>query len=106
VKYKNGDIVNSKTKHNWKKVSTLMAHGEYCQQCYGLKNWSDIGGHDNYTGSNEIEEKKKPSYATGGLNTKTGPAWLDGTFSKPELVLNARDTENFIQLKDHLATLR
>jgi hypothetical protein len=49
VKYKNGDIVNSKTKHNWKKVSTLMAHGEYCQQCYGLKNWSDIGGHNNYT---------------------------------------------------------
>jgi hypothetical protein len=31
---------------------------------------------------------------------------LDGTPSKPELVLNARDTENFIQLKDHLAALR
>ena len=45
-------------------------------------------------------------YATGGLNTETGPAWLDGTKSHPELVLNARDTENFIQLKDHLATLR
>ena len=45
-------------------------------------------------------------YATGGLNTETGPAWLDGTPSHPELVLNARDTENFIQLKDTLADLR
>lgn len=45
-------------------------------------------------------------YATGGLNTETGPAWLDGTKAHPELVLNARDTENFIQLKDTLADLR
>lgn len=44
-------------------------------------------------------------YAKGGLAKHTGPAWLDGTPSKPELVLNARDTENFIQLKDILADL-
>lgn len=43
------------------------------------------------------------AYATGGLADYTGPAWLDGTKSHPELVLNARDTENFIQLKDILA---
>jgi hypothetical protein len=35
----------------------------------------------------------------------TGPAWLDGTKSRPELVLNARDTENFIQLKDILSSI-
>jgi len=29
-------------------------------------------------------------YATGGLATKTGLAWLDGTPSAPEYVLNAR----------------
>ena len=45
-------------------------------------------------------------YATGGLNTQTGPAWLDGTKSAPELVLNARDTENFIELKDTLTSLK
>jgi len=44
-------------------------------------------------------------YATGGLNTVTGPAWLDGTKSKPELVLNAQDTQNFIALKDILARI-
>ena len=43
------------------------------------------------------------AYATGGLADYTGPAWLDGTKSHPELVLNARDTENFIQLKDVLS---
>lgn len=44
-------------------------------------------------------------FKTGGLADFTGPAWLDGTKSKPEMVLNARDTENFIQLKDVLAGL-
>ena len=42
-------------------------------------------------------------YATGGLADYTGPAWLDGTPSKPELVLNAQDTKNFIALKDVLS---
>jgi len=45
------------------------------------------------------------SYNTGGLADFTGPAWLDGTKSNPELVLNAKDTENFIQLKDILRSL-
>jgi hypothetical protein len=45
------------------------------------------------------------AFKTGGLADYTGPAWLDGTKSKPELVLNARDTQNFIQLKDILASL-
>lgn len=44
-------------------------------------------------------------YKTGGIADFTGPAWLDGTPSKPELVLNARDTENFIQLKNVLSDL-
>ena len=44
-------------------------------------------------------------YATGGLADFTGPAWLDGTKSRPEMVLNARDTQNFIQLKDILSSL-
>lgn len=44
-------------------------------------------------------------YKTGGIADFTGPAWLDGTKSHPELVLNARDTENFIQLKEVLSSL-
>lgn len=44
-------------------------------------------------------------YKTGGIADYTGPAWLDGTPSKPEIVLNAQDTKNFIELKNVLASL-
>lgn len=47
----------------------------------------------------------KKRYATGGLADYTGPAWLDGTSTNPELVLNAQDTQNFIMLKDILASI-
>lgn len=42
------------------------------------------------------------AYKTGGLADETGLAWLDGTKSKPEMVLNAKDTQNFIELTDIL----
>ena len=42
------------------------------------------------------------SYKTGGLADFTGPAWLDGTPSKPEYVLNSAQTERFFSLVDVL----
>lgn len=42
-------------------------------------------------------------FKTGGLADFTGPAWLDGTPSKPEIVLNQQDTQNFLALKDILS---
>lgn len=45
------------------------------------------------------------TYKKGGIADFTGPAWLDGTKSHPELVLNAQDTKNFIQLKNVLSDL-
>lgn len=42
------------------------------------------------------------AYKKGGLANFTGPAWMDGTKSKPEAVLNAHDTQNFLQLRDIL----
>ena len=47
---------------------------------------------------------KWSKFATGGLASYTGPAWLDGTPSKPELVLNAADTKNFLALRDVLSS--
>ena len=47
----------------------------------------------------------KKYFATGGLADFTGPAWMDGTPSAPELVLNATDTANFIALKDILSEI-
>ncbi len=44
-------------------------------------------------------------FASGGLADYTGPAWLDGTKSRPEMVLNARDTQNFLELRDILSSM-
>lgn len=61
-------------------------------------------------GAKYLEEKKKASkaaikknivktkYATGGYNTATGLAWLDGTLEAPEYVLNAAQTAGLEQL--------
>ena len=35
----------------------------------------------------------------------TGPAWLDGTRSKPEMVLDAENTKTFIKFTDILSSL-
>lgn len=50
--------------------------------------------------------KGKNKYKTGGMVYNTGPAWLDGTFSKPEAVLNAMQTKAFLSFTDDLAALR
>ena len=55
--------------------------------------------------SYELMRKQFKGYKTGGLADFTGPAWLDGTKSKPEIVLNAQDSKNFIVLKDILSSL-
>lgn len=44
-------------------------------------------------------------YATGGLADYTGPAWLDGTKNKPELVLNPEDTQNMFRTIDAVRQL-
>ena len=53
-----------------------------------------------------IGNKKLYSYRTGGLVSYTGLAQLDGTPGSPELVLNASDTKNFIELKEVLRDLQ
>ena len=45
------------------------------------------------------------AYKTGGLVDYTGLAKVDGTPGKPELMLNAEDTENFLELRDLLRVL-
>lgn len=48
---------------------------------------------------------EKYQYATGGLASYTGPAWLDGTPREPEYVLNARQTDAFLRLADVLPSM-
>jgi hypothetical protein len=42
------------------------------------------------------------AFKSGGLADFTGPAWLDGTKSRPEYILNADQTERFFSLIDVL----
>lgn len=56
--------------------------------------------------SSELEQIIKGKYATGGLASYTGIAWLDGTSSKPERVLNAQQTESFERLVNVMDSLR
>lgn len=93
--------------HDWEYINTTMAKGYHCRKCNMLKNWSDIGGHRNYTG-----------YKSGGYtgtwisSAKTG--MYTGSWAGPdleengrlaflhqkELVLNANDTKNFLSAID------
>ena len=59
------------------------------------RNYRKIAG-DYASGSSRF------AFKTGGLADFTGPAWLDGTPSKPEYVLNAVQTERFFSLIDVL----
>ena len=72
-----------------------------------------LGIHKKYWTYETLEEKEAAiealkrqlndrhiKYATGGLADFTGPAWLDGTPSKPEYVLNAAQTQKFFELVD------
>lgn len=45
---------------------------------------------------------KVAQYATGGMVDYTGPAWVDGTKSKPEAFLSANDTQLIASLRDIL----
>jgi hypothetical protein len=57
---------------------------------------------DDYNALRAHLNTKVTAYKTGGLADFTGPAWLDGTPSKPEYILNAAQTERFFSLIDVL----
>ena len=48
---------------------------------------------------------KVREYLGGGLADYTGPAWVDGTKTKPELVLNSSDTQNMLDIVNTLHSL-
>ena len=58
-----------------------------------------------YYGIRNLSPYAMSKFKSGGLADFTGPAWLDGTKSHPELVLDATDSQNFITLKNILAQL-
>lgn len=100
---KNYDAVKNQvgpTAQKGKALDELVKAKNYLKS---LKNATIQGYYVRTGGSGGGGKMTMKAYATGGLNTTTGPAWLDGTKSKPELVLNAKDTQNFLTLKDILS---
>lgn len=84
----------------------LTIDGEYgVNTKYAVTNFQKAMGitADGIVGNDTRKKFQAKGYKHGGLANYTGPAWLDGTPTKPELVLNAQDTKNFIALKDILS---
>lgn len=89
-------------KGHWNKYRIALSFSSSAAQ----KAYNAVWGSGSY--NKDLKKAQKDGYApyaykTGGLADYTGPAWLDGTPSKPELVLNAADTKNFLALKDVLS---
>ncbi len=109
------DLANTK-ELTWKQVITAAKAAGFSKynmaltfnDSYFKSAYNSIYGKGAYDKDKAYAKKypkkyKAYSYSTGGIADYTGPAWLHGTPSKPELVLNATDTKNFLALKDVLS---
>lgn len=70
---------------------------------YGWQPGKKTVGNEKGKGKGKDESYYK--FASGGLTSRTGPAWLDGTLSKPEYVLNPVQTDAFLKLTKVLPSL-
>ena len=95
-------------------IEELLDITKIGEQYYGLVNidksgvnwWSGFG--QVWIPVNRIVQRWSDNtpisqYATGGIIDYTGPAWVDGTPSKPEAFLSASDTANIANLRDILS---
>lgn len=119
--WKSLDIENSLYEHGT--IATLLHIGDEIIGVNGnkiVKSIEKLNINTNYDSYNiEVEDchtflanglvahnmKAIHAYATGGLANSTGLAWLDGTTSEPEYVLNARQTDAFLKLADILPSM-
>lgn len=84
---------------------TLFNAGTYeIEKIYseGGKKRIKFKGYQNPYLYDDIVKKGTFQYATGGIVDYTGPAWVDGTKSRPEAFLSAADTDNIAKLRDIL----
>ena len=81
--------------YNQKKGNDVYEKGAGSWNSGGGLQWTRWTKKYHYDKSNQLQ-----AYATGGLVDYTGPAWVDGTKTKPEAFLSATDTENIRQMMD------
>lgn len=102
---KAGSYVNVKSGTKWYYTSGGASPWGYARSGYIRYTNEGSAYPYNIEGLGWIRKKDIVGYKTGGLADFTGPAWLDGTKSRPELVLNQKDTQNFLVLRDMLRSL-
>lgn len=67
-----------------------------------LAMWMDTTGGPKWVKVSQLKALYS-KYAAGGIVDYTGPAWVDGTPSKPEAFLSSADTSNIAKLTDVLS---
>ncbi len=88
------------------KLNEKFGSSGYSQvQGYLDQNWRNLVSDWYSSGGYDLSKYSYSAFKNGGLADYTGVAWLDGTPDKPEMVLNANDTSNFIALKDALGRI-
>ena len=98
-----GALLKSKTVTRWNLAATYGSSSNAVKKLFEHLKINTKKEKDAFWKEYNQKKPKALAYASGGLADYTGPAWLDGTPSKPELVLNSTDTKNFIALKDVLS---
>lgn len=83
--------------------STLTGYAVYDENGNFMNNFATQSAAKSFSEGQSSWKIKK--LATGGLVPNTGLAWLDGTPSEPEYVLNARQTDAFLRLADVLPSM-
>lgn len=99
--YSGGNFDGSSSKRS--QSSTLTGYAVYDENGNFMNNFATQSAAKSFSGGQSSWKIKK--LATGGLVPNTGLAWLDGTPSEPEYVLNARQTDAFLRLADVLPSM-
>lgn len=94
--YKWTDIIQSREWKDDRLVATFKNNNAF------VAAFKKIRGKKAY---NKAKKAKASKYLHGGFADYTGPAWLDGSKARPEAVLSATDTKNFVQLRDVLSSV-
>lgn len=88
--------------YNWDNISKDKEYNDLTNEFLNAKRDDDTEKIDSIRKKmNDIVGKYK-KHKDGGLNVSTGFHWLDGTDTKPELVLNADQTQAMLGIKDYL----
>ena len=86
-----------------KKLKEVFGSGSVYSDIIDYINAGVYSGDPSVFSYANMKKKNFKKYESGGLASYTGLAWLDGSRAKPEAILSAQDTKNFIALRDILA---